>query len=222
VFVYPHDESRSLIVLHTDHSRLVGHLAAWSSDLHPYLPMVLAAYEHDASWRSWDMRPYLDADGKPIDGHTPYMAPYLLELYARAVADVLERDAYAALIVSLHWESLVREEPIEGIDEFLAEQAELRSSLADMLVEDGRYPRETAEPALRTNAEMLNRLNRLAEWLPGQRESHELVLTPYPFTKKPLDVSLPARLVSQRFASHDAFLEEFFRAEPMTLRFCLR
>jgi hypothetical protein len=220
VFVYPYDESRSLLVLHTDHSRLVGQRAAWWSDLHPYLPMVLAASEHDASWRAWDMRPYLDADGKPIDGHTPYMAPYLLDLYARAVADVLERDAYAALIVSLHWELLVREQPLEGIDEFLAEQAELRNNLAEMLVEDGRYPRETAEPALRANAEVLNRLNRLAEWLPGQSESQ--LLTPYPFTKQPLDVSLPARLVSRQFASHDAFLEEFFRAQPITLRFCLR
>ena len=155
--------------------------------------MVLAAYEHDASWRSWDMRPYLDPDGKPIDGHTPYMAPYLLDLYARAVSGVLERDAYAALIVSLHWESLVREQPIEGVDEFLAEQAELRTSLVEMLVEDGRYPLETTEAALRANAELLNRLNTLAELLPGQGD---LVVTPYPFTKQPLEVSLPARLVS--------------------------
>jgi hypothetical protein len=37
-----------------------------------------------------------------------------------------------------------------------------------------------------------------------------------------LEVSLPARLVSQRFTSHDAFLEEFFRAEQIGLRFRLR
>jgi hypothetical protein len=219
VLVYPYDERRLLVVLQTDHSRLVGQLAAWSRDVHPYLPVVLAAYEHDASWRSWDMRPYLDPDGMPIDCRTQYVAPHLLDLYARAVADVLERDAYAALIVSLHWESLVREQPIEGVGEFLAEQAELRNSLVEMLVEDGRYPRETTERALRANAELLDKLNTLAERLPGQRD---VVVTPYPFTKQPLEVSLPARLVSQRFTSHDAFLEEFFRAEQIGLRFCLR
>jgi uncharacterized protein DUF3891 len=231
VLVYPYDESRSLIVVHADHSRLVGQLAAWRADMQPYLPMVLAAAEHDASWRSWDMRPYLDPDGRPIDGHTAYMAPYLLDLCARAVSDVLERDAYAALIVSLHWESLLRDIEVPQKADFLGEQAALREKLIEMLVEDGRYPRETMQPALRANAEVLNTLNRLAEWLPSpetrlesmaRRENGDVVLTHYPFTKEPLEVSVPARLVSQRFASHDAFLEAFFRAEQLSLRFRLR
>src|SRR5438270_10538155 len=132
--------------------------------------MVLAAYEHDASWRAWEMRPYIDPEGRPIDcrAGARYMAPYLLDLYARAVGDVLERDAYAALIVSLHWQSVLGEHSSPEAEAFLAEQAALRASLVEMLVEDGRYPRETTESALFGNAELLSTLNRLAEWLPGR------------------------------------------------------
>ena len=91
MFVYPYDERRLLLVLQTDHSRLVGQLAAWWDNVQPYLPMVLAAYEHDASWRAWEMRPYIDPEGRPIDcrAGARYMAPYLLDLYREHPEEVV-------------------------------------------------------------------------------------------------------------------------------------
>ena len=51
MMVCPYDDSRLLLILQTDHSRIAGLLAAhWGNDrfarLRPYASMVLAAQEH--------------------------------------------------------------------------------------------------------------------------------------------------------------------------------
>lgn len=50
-----YDDSRLLLILQTDHSRVAGLLAAhWGnttfSEPRPYTSMVLAAQEHDGGW----------------------------------------------------------------------------------------------------------------------------------------------------------------------------
>src|SRR5262245_23924924 len=125
------DETREL-VLETDLARLTGRLAAWWGNAHcapltPYVSMVIAAQEHAASWRSWEMKPYLDIDGRPIDAvrDARFLGPHLTELYVDAVASLAQRDAYAAVVASLHWETLlerIREAWPPGLELAIADQ----------------------------------------------------------------------------------------------------
>lgn len=72
MMVSRYDDSRLLLVLQSDHSRIAGLFAAhWGNarfaKLRPFVPMVLAAQEHDTGWSDWEIRPTLDERGHPYD-----------------------------------------------------------------------------------------------------------------------------------------------------------
>jgi hypothetical protein len=237
------------ITLETDLARLTGQLAArWGNTqftaLTPYIPTVVAAYEHAASWRMWEMKPYLDLDGRPIDAlrGAEYLGPHWTELYMEAVASLAQRDAYAALIASLHWDTLlerIRHAWPPGLESAMAEQRLLREHLVEALWEEGAYRLEADAAHLATNKAAMDALDTIATVLVAQSttlEAHlvraplgpgrgdvdlrltasgagQVLIDPYPFEMEPLEVSWTVRGVPDRaYANQAEFLNEFYRA----------
>jgi len=104
-----HKDSRLVIVLQTDHSRVAGLLAAhWGNaefaEPSPYASMVLAAQEHDSGWSDWEVKPTLSEQGYPIDyiGSIKRLGSVWLDFYQRAIERVAARDPYAGLMVLMH------------------------------------------------------------------------------------------------------------------------
>ena len=102
-------DSRLVLVLQTDHSRVAGLLAAhWGNaefaEPAPYASMVLAAQEHDGGWWDWEIRPTLSEQGRPIDyvGSIKQLGSVWLDFYRHGIERVAERDPYAGLIVLMH------------------------------------------------------------------------------------------------------------------------
>ena len=115
MMVCPYDDSRLLLILQTDHSRIAGLLAAhWGNDqfarLRPYSSMVLAAQEHDSGWWDWEIKPSVNEQGFPSDyiGSIKHLGQGVwLDLYRRAIERLASRDLYAAYFVSMHGEALL-------------------------------------------------------------------------------------------------------------------
>jgi Protein of unknown function (DUF3891) len=244
LLVSPFGEGELLLVLHTEHSRLAGWLASWWGNAafprpEPWLSVILAAQEHDASWATWEMKPYTDADGRPIDfvRGARFLAPQWADLHARAVDHVGERDSYAALLVSLHWESLLRARPelwMPGTEALLEQQRALRGNLIEMLVEDGIYVSDGPDGDLARNQEVLRLVDGLALKLAGASDvdlgplglelqaDGRAVVQPYPFATDPLVVSVSGRVMPDRaYTAQSDFLAEFYCARRVRLSYTL-
>jgi Protein of unknown function (DUF3891) len=175
VLVLEAPQQKLQLVLHTELARLMGHLAAWWGNaefapLTPYVSMVVAAQDHAASWHTWEMKPYLDLDGRPIDAvrGARFLGLHWIDLYVEAVASLAQRDVYAALIASMHWETQLlrlREAWPPGLESVLAEQQLLREHLVEVLREEGGQARETDAAQLATNRLAMNVLDRLATFI---------------------------------------------------------
>jgi Protein of unknown function (DUF3891) len=234
------DSDTLLLVEHTDLARLTGQLAAaWGNGpiapLTPYLPMVIAAHEYTAGWRHWDMKPYIDLDGQPIDADrgARYLGPHWITVFEESLATLADRDAYAALVASLHWESWLSRFEADwppGMDAAIAEQHSVREHLVDVLREEGMYRGETEPSYLSANAALLRTFEQIAQFLTTQSNaicvssaavelhvrrtrSDEVRIDPYPFATDPLVVSWTTRNVPNRaYTSQTEFLETFYRA----------
>jgi hypothetical protein len=110
MMVNPYDDSRLMLALQIDHSRVAGFFAAhWGNrDFarpEPYASVVLAAHEHDIGWWEWEMKPStLNDKGFPMDYHDgsfKYLGQLRLDFYKNAVERVLKRDPYAALLMAM-------------------------------------------------------------------------------------------------------------------------
>jgi Protein of unknown function (DUF3891) len=94
------------LITQNDHGDLAGQFAAhWGNDkfarLRPYQSMVLAAEAHDSGWWNWDINPSVDHDGVPLTfSRTP--REVRSDFYGKGIDNVIARDLYAGLIVSLH------------------------------------------------------------------------------------------------------------------------
>ena len=94
MMVNQYDQSRLLLVLQVDHSRVAGFLAAHRGNEafakpQPYASVVLAAQEHDIGWWEWEMKPStLNDVAVPV---TPGVKPVTLNIdtvsETRAVLD---------------------------------------------------------------------------------------------------------------------------------------
>ena len=102
--VNPYDDSRLMLALQIDHSRVAGYFAAhWGNkefdQPEPYSLIVLAAHEHDIGWWEWEMKPStLNDNGFPLDYHDgsfKYLGQLRLDFYRNAVDHVLSRDPCA-------------------------------------------------------------------------------------------------------------------------------
>jgi hypothetical protein len=229
-----------LLVEHTDLARLTGQLAAaWGNGpiapLTPYLPMVIAAHEYTSGWRHWDMKPYIDLDGRPIDADRDprYLGPQWITLFEQSVATLADRDAYAALVASLHWDSWLSRFESDwppGMDAAIAEQQSVRDHLIDVLREEGMYPSETEPSYLSANAALLRTFEQIAQFLTTQSnamsisgapvelhlrrtKSDEVRIDPYPLATDHLLVSWTMRQIPNRaYATQAEFLETYYRA----------
>jgi len=94
------------MISQNDHGDLAGQFAAhWGNDrfdkLKPYQSMVLAAETHDNGWWDWDIYPSIDDNGVPIP-FTRTPREFRSNFYGKGIDNVIARDAYAGLIVSMH------------------------------------------------------------------------------------------------------------------------
>src|ERR1041384_5230711 len=106
MMVNPYDDSRLMLALQIDHSRVAGFFAAhWGNREfdrpQPYASVVMAAQEHDIGWWEWEAKPStLNEKGFPLDYHDgslKYLGQLRLDFYKNAVDHVTRRDPYAGL-----------------------------------------------------------------------------------------------------------------------------
>lgn len=88
------------------HADLAGQFAdRWGNDAvpapKPDATMTIAAYTHDTGWWEYDRRPHLADDGTPVDFREMPPGPWI-DRYEDGIDGVVELDAYAGLLVSMH------------------------------------------------------------------------------------------------------------------------
>lgn len=193
MMVSRYDESRLLLVLQIDHSRIAGLLAAhWGNQdfakPRPYFAMVLAAQEHDGGWWDWEIRPTLDAQGHPPDYVGSMRAlgeDTWLEFNRRCIRRVAERDPYAGYIVSMHSEGLLNQgmgilhympdyTVFPNVQEFIREQQAYRAELIDEMRNLPEYESDISEERLWTNFKYMEAFDQFAQF----------VCNRYPFNSK--------------------------------------
>ena len=94
------------MITQNDHGDLAGQFAAhWGNEefapLNPYHSMVLAAEAHDNGWWDWDVYPSVDEQGVPLP-FTRTPREIRSGFYGRGIDNVIGRDLYAGLMVSMH------------------------------------------------------------------------------------------------------------------------
>jgi hypothetical protein len=101
-------EGQTALIGQTDHSRLVGQLAAhWGNERiaapDQYDSVVRAATFHDIGWLDYETRPLVNAEtGRPYEFRELPFRPDQLEAYGRWVDWMTAIDPYAGLIVGQH------------------------------------------------------------------------------------------------------------------------
>ena len=100
------------MITQNDHGDLAGQFAAhWGNQefarLKPYGSMVLAAEAHDNGWWDWDVFPSVDEQGAPIP-FTRTPREFRSTFYGKGIDNVISRDLYAGLIVSMHGVGLTK------------------------------------------------------------------------------------------------------------------
>jgi hypothetical protein len=184
MMVCPYDNSKVLLILQTDHSRIAGLLAAhWGNKqfakLQPYSSMVLAAQEHDSGWWDWEIKPSVNEQGYPSDyiGSIKHLGQGVwLDLYRRAIERIAARDLYAAYFVSMHGEALLTKgmgllpsmpdytgDP--AVQEFIAQQKELRGRWLPILEKNQQLADATSEKHLWTNFNLMEVFDQFAQFV---------------------------------------------------------
>jgi hypothetical protein len=141
------------LVLQPDHADLSGQFArAWGDGNgfdrpRPFESIAVAAARHDDGWAVWERAPALDRDGAAPRNFLDVEVPSHLAFYRAMIAAVLDHDAYAGLLVSMHGAGIYRgrygtqpslrvtfaDEVREQVEGFVAEQEELHRALIDRL-----------------------------------------------------------------------------------------
>jgi len=184
MMVCRYDESRLLLVLQIDHSRVAGLFAAhWGNEdfakLRPYASMVLAAQEHDSGWWDWEVKPTLDPQGFPPDyiGSIRKLGKGVwLGFYRNGIERIAGRDPYAAYNVSMHGEGLLTQGmgllpymPDYKVDadvrEFIAGQKEFREKLLPAMRANGEWKELSTEEQLWTNFKYMEAFDQLAQYV---------------------------------------------------------
>jgi hypothetical protein len=151
------------LIRHPDHAQLAGEFAArWGNERfrspHPHADVLEGIRSHDDGWAERDRAPLLTREGRPsafgVDLVGRYTAfeeidlPDYLAVRGRAMEGVAQRNAYAAILISMHTcnlltehadRSTIRPDQLALLDGFVAgqrlRQLELRGACADT----GRY-----------------------------------------------------------------------------------
>jgi hypothetical protein len=184
MMVSRYDESRLLLVLQIDHSRVAGLFAAhWGNQdfakLRPYASMVLAAQEHDSGWWDWEVKPTLDAQGYPPDyiGSIRKLGKGVwLGFYRDGIERLAKRDSYAAYNVSMHGEGLLTQGmgllpymPDYTVDadvrDFIAQQKMFREKLLPVMRDHGQWKEFSSDEHLWTNFKYMEVFDQLAQYV---------------------------------------------------------
>jgi Protein of unknown function (DUF3891) len=184
MMVSRYDESRLLLVLQIDHSRVAGLFAAhWGNQdfakLRPYASMVLAAQEHDSGWWDWEVKPTLDAQGYPPDyiGSIRKLGKGVwLGFYRDGIERLAKRDTYAAYNVSMHGEGLLTQGmgllpymPDYTVDadvrDYIAQQKTFREKLLPVMRDHGQWKEFSSEEHLWTNFKYMEVFDQLAQYV---------------------------------------------------------
>jgi Protein of unknown function (DUF3891) len=184
MMVCPYDDSRILLILQIDHSRVAGLLAAhWGNDHfarpQPYTSMVLAAQEHDSGWWDWEIKPSVNEQGYPSDyiGSIRHLGQGVwLDLYRRAIERIAARDLYAAYFVSMHGEALLTKgmgllpsmpdyTGDAAVQEFIAEQKGLRAGWLPTLQKNQALAAVTSDKHLWTNFNLMEVFDQFAQFV---------------------------------------------------------
>ena len=184
MMVCRYDDSRLLLVLQTDHSRVAGFFAArWGNrefaKLRPYVSMVLAAQEHDSGWWDWEVKPTLDAQGYPSDyiGSIRKLPPGVwLSFYRNGIERLASRDAYAAYNVSMHGQGLLTQGmgllpymPDYTVDsavrDYIAQQTAFRETLLAVIRGNPESQEFSSDEHLWTNFKYMEVFDQLAQYV---------------------------------------------------------
>lgn len=183
MMVFPYDESRLLVVLQIDHSRVAGRLAAhWGNETFaepkPWFSMVLAAQEHDNGWWEWELKPTLNDQARPPDyvsaGGIPRDVHVAFDRHG--IKRVLEQDRYAGLMVSMHQAGLNNQgfgmlphmpdrSGMPDVAEFLREQEELSGTLIEDLRRSRALAPHVSDEQIWTNYKLIEVFDQLAQIL---------------------------------------------------------
>lgn len=183
--VNPYDNSRLLLALQIDHSRVAGFLAAhWGNETfalpRPYASVVLAAQEHDNGWWEWEMKPStLNDKGYPLDYHDgslKYLGQLRLDFYKDGVDRVVQRDPYAGLLISLHGVGLMNAgygrlayPPDRSTDprvqEYISHQDALKVKLLEHLRRSEEYREFATDEHVWMNYELIEVFDQFAQFL---------------------------------------------------------
>jgi hypothetical protein len=184
MMVNPYDDSRLMLALQIDHSRVAGFFAAhWGNKEfarpEPYSSVVLAAHEHDIGWWEWEMRPScLNDKGFPLDYHDgsfKYLGQLRLDFYKNAVDHVRKRDPYAALLMAMHGVALMNAgygkyayppdrtgDP--RVKAYVDDQEQLRFKLLEQL-RQSEFKDFSSEEQIWTNYEYMEVFDQLAQFV---------------------------------------------------------
>jgi Protein of unknown function (DUF3891) len=184
MMVSRYDESRLLLVLQIDHSRVAGLFAAhWGNQdfakLRPYASMVLAAQEHDSGWWDWEVKPTLDAQGYPPDyiGSIRKLGKGVwLGFYRDGIERLAKRDSYAAYNVSMHGEGLLTQGmgllpymPDYTVDadvrDYIAQQKMFREKILPVMRDHGQWKEFSSDEHLWTNFKYMEVFDQLAQYV---------------------------------------------------------
>src|SRR5215468_2571061 len=185
MMVNPYDDTRLMLALQIDHSRVAGFFAAhWGNQEfdrpEPYASVVLAANEHDSGWWEWEMKPStLNDRAFPMDYHDgslKYLGQLRLDFYKNAVDHVLQRDPYAALLMATHGVALMNagygkyayppdrtSDP--RVKAYVDHQEQLRFKLLEQLRQSDQFKSFASDEQVWTNYEYMEVFDQLAQFV---------------------------------------------------------
>lgn len=164
------------MITQNDHGDLAGQFAAhWGNEqfarLKPYHSMVLAAEAHDNGWSDWDVYPSVDEQGVPLPfTRTPREARS--GFYGKGIDNVIDRDLYAGLMVSMHGVGLpqkrygtmptMADRQDEFSQRFIAEREPTHKALIEKIRKSEQYAGMDSQEQIWFNYLMIQVFDRLS------------------------------------------------------------
>src|SRR5271154_3472327 len=154
------------LVTHPNHARLAAAFAEkWGNDQflrpEPRVNVLKGIARHDDGWTARDAAPQITRQGKPSAFSVELVGKYsafeeidladYLAVRDRAVRQIAEEDAYAALLISMHTYSLLSEhadrstiapQDLPQLDRFLEKQGNFQQTLLNQIAADPRFAAE--------------------------------------------------------------------------------
>jgi len=130
-------DNTTLVITQTAHGWLSGQFAMyWGNDRFqfPALPkdVIMAAANHDNGWTTWEQKPRIDDNQRPLDFLDMPPATHVT-LWRQGIYGLAAQNQYAALLVSLHGRHLVENRLRENLQDNLVDKAWLQAFSVEQL-----------------------------------------------------------------------------------------